>query len=129
MELHERLGGAERVRFLTHEGVRFLLSDLSGLDAEDLRRELERARAIIHGEPADSLLVLVNVRGIPYSLENVALLRHAAVQNRPYVRARAVIGLPEVARLSFRVVAHASGRRMEAFESLDDALRWLTDQA
>lgn len=128
METQEHLAGASRIRFIEHQGVRILVSDLSGLDGAALREELERASEFIQREPFDSLLVLVSVRGIPYSLENVALLRNAVMRNRPYVRARAVIGLPEIARFSFRTIAHASRRKMEAFESTEAALGWLSDQ-
>jgi hypothetical protein len=129
METHEHFAGASRIRFSEHLGVRILSSDLSRLDGAELRQELETASALIQHQPFDSLLVLVNVRGIPYSLENVALLRHATMRNRPYVRARAVIGLPEIARFSFRAIAHASGRKMEAFETAEAALDWLVQQA
>ena len=70
----------------------------------------------------------MNLTGIPYTLENVAVLREFALLNRPYVRARAVIGLPEVARLSFRAVAHVSGRRIEAFDDVAAARDWLVGQ-
>ena len=119
----------ERIRYFEHQGVRLLLADLSGLEeTEALRRELQRAHEIVRREPPESLRVLVNLTGIPYTLGSVAVLREYALRNRPYVRARAVVGLPEVARLSFRAVAHVSGRKMETFDDVATASDWLVGQ-
>lgn len=119
----------ERVRFVEHRGVRILLADFSGLQGpEALHRELERARKLVQQQPPESLLILVNLEGVPYTLESVGLLRKFALLNRPYVKARAVIGLAEVARLSFRAVAYVSGRKMEAFDDEEVARSWLISQ-
>jgi hypothetical protein len=87
------------------------------------------ATGVIQTYPLNSLLLLVNLGGVPYTLENVAVLRRATVANAPYVKARAVIGLPAIADLSFQAVARISGTRMRSFPDRESALDWLVAQA
>lgn len=109
--------------------MRILVSDFSGIqDSAVLRREVEKAKRLIAGEPPDSVLTLLLFEGVPYSLENVQILRDAAVQNRKWVRARAAVGIPEMATFSIRVIAQASGRRLESFSTVEEALDWLAQQ-
>lgn len=116
----------DRVRFVDHEGVRILHADYSGIrTTEELRAVVERATEMIRVEPPRSVLVLVNLSGVPYNLDNLAVLRDAVEANRPYVRARAVYGLPSIAQLSFGAMARLSGRRMERFRDAESAVTWL----
>lgn len=120
----------ERIRFVEHRGVRILCANYSGLrTAEELERVLEEAAAEIHAHPRGSLLILADLRELPYTLENVKLLRDAAVRNSPYVRARAVVGLPDIAQLSFRAVSKLTGRALESFATSEQAMDWLVEQA
>ena len=116
----------QRVRFVDHDGVRILHADYSGIrTTEELREWVDRASELIRECPPRSALVLVNLEGVPYNLENLAVLREAVQTNRPYVLARAVYGLPSIAQLSFGAMARVSGRRMERFRDADSAIRWL----
>ena len=129
LELEPLRGDGDRVRFSTIRGQRVLISDFSGItESAVLRREVEKAKRILADEPEDSVLVLVDISGVPYSLENVQILKDAALYNRRFVRARAVLGVPEIARFSFRAVGQASGRKLESFETVDEALDWLLEQ-
>lgn len=119
----------ERARFVERNGISILLLDFTGLDGEELRAEVDRASVMVRERARDSVLTLLLIGGVPYTLQNVKTLRDAAVQNSPFVRARAVVGLPEIAHLSFRAIAHLTGRKLESFEDAESAMRWLVEQA
>lgn len=117
------------IQFMEHCGIRILRADYSGLSADALRHAVTEASALLLAEPPGSVLVLVNVQGVPYTLENVGILRGAAVRNKPFVKARAVVGLSPLASFSYKALAHASGRPMESFESEAEALAWLVQRS
>ena len=52
-----------------------------------------------------------------------------AVTNAPYVRARAVVGLPGFVAPVVREVARFSGRPIEMFEERGPAMDWLAERA
>ena len=119
---------SDRIRFVEHDGVRILHADYSGLrTTEELRAVVQHATELISTEPPRSVLVLVNLSGVPYNLDNLGVLRDAVDANRPFVRARAVYGLPSIAQLSFGAMARLSGRRMERFRDAEEAVTWLRE--
>lgn len=119
----------ERARFITYQGKRILLVDLSGIqELEQAAAEAERASRLIRAEPSDSLLVLVDLTGVPYSLRAVRVLGEVAAANSPHVRARAVVGLSEMVRPTVRVIEMYTGRPAEAFQDLETAMEWLARQ-
>lgn len=120
----------ERIRFFEYRGVRVLAANFSGItDSQELRIAVDQATALIHAEEPESVLSLVDLSGVPYSMENVAILRRAVVQNKPFVRARAVVGLPPVAHLSYGALAHLSGRPVRSFDDVGSGLEWLSEFA
>lgn len=119
----------ERARFITYQGVRILLADLSGIgELAELAREGERISRIIREEPASSLLLLIDLTGTPYNLRLVRTLGEMAHSNSGHVRARAVVGLPQMARLSVLAIGQYTRRPAEAFPDLETAMEWLVRQ-
>lgn len=119
----------ERVHFIEHAGVRILLTDYRGIDdSEELRREVEGAAVLLRQEPSGSALVLACLEGVPYTLENVGILKEAVIRNRPFVKARAVVGLPRIAFFSYSALARISDRPMASFRTVDEALEWLVER-
>lgn len=120
----------ERTRFVEHQGVRILLSDYSGIeDSRELEDEVGKAIVLVQREPPLSVLVLVKLEGVPYTLENVGILKVAVTRNRPFVKARAVVGLPAIAAFSFSALARLSNRPMASFRTQQEALAWLMEHA
>ena len=126
----ERAGAlARRVQWIEHRGVPILSSDFSGIeDPEELRAlTVHGHEALRHWEP-ESVLVLVRLSGVPYTLENLEILRDSVVRNRHYVRARAVVGIPPIASLSISAFARLTARPLQAFDSAAEAKDWLVEQ-
>lgn len=120
----------ERIRFIEHRAARILYADYSGIESSDeLRATAREASAVIQAQPPKSVRVLVNLKGVPYTLENVSILRNAVDENKPFVRARAVFGLPPIASLSFAAVAQISGANTKSFPDAESAKNWLASEA
>ena len=120
----------ERVSFVTHRGVRILQVDYSGMEElPELLRVADRACRVMEKEEKNSVLVLVDLSQTRYSLRLVRSLGELAVTNAPYVRARAVVGLPGFVAPVVREVARFSGRPIEMFDECEPALDWLVERA
>jgi hypothetical protein len=120
----------DRVTFIEHRGVRILHADFSGIrETPEFQRAIRLATELTHAQPLHSLLILADVTGVEYSLETFAIAQQAVVANRPYVRARAIVGVPRVASVPFDVVAKLSGAPMARFPDLDAAKDWLSEHA
>ena len=119
----------DRVKFVEHRGARILLSDLSGIrDTAELQRAIRIGTELVQAEPPLSVLVLVDVTAVEYTLEAFAILQQSVAVNRPYVRARAVVGLPRAAAVPYGIVAKLSARPMASFDDRETAMDWLVAQ-
>lgn len=119
-----------RVRFIEQRGKRILLIDFSGLQAtEDILAEVETARALVATQPPASLLTLTHVKGARYTPPVMEALKKLAADNKPYVRAAAVVGMEGLHRVLFRAVILFSRRNIEAFDSMNEAREWLATQS
>lgn len=119
----------ERVRFIDHRGIPILFSDLSGSRSTlELQRAVRLGSELVQAQPLRSVLILVDLTGVEYSLEAFAILQQSVVANRPYVRARAIVGLPGAAAVPFQIVARLSESPMARFDTLDEAKEWLISQ-
>ena len=120
----------ERVSFVTHRETRVLVVDYSGLhDVPELLRVADRACRVMEKEEHNSVVVLVDLSQTRYSLRLVRSLGELAVTNAPFVRARAVVGLPGFVAPVVREVARFSGRPIEMFEECEPAMDWLVERA
>ena len=89
----------ERARYQSHEGRRILYVDYSGIrSAEELERAANRATRLVRAEPSRSVLMLLNFSGVPFGLRIIRILGEAAAANADFVRARAIMGIPEMRR-------------------------------
>ena len=119
----------DRVGFIDHRGSRILLSDLSGIrEIAELQRVVRLGGELLRSQPPGSTLVLVDVTDVEYSLESFAVLQQSVAVNRPFVRARAIVGLPSAAALPYQVVEDLSNSPMASFDSRDAAKEWLVAQ-
>jgi hypothetical protein len=118
----------DRVRFIEYQERKILFSDLSGIASiRELQGAVRLGAEFAQTQPLRSLLILVDVTGVEYSLEAFAVVQQSVATIRPYVRARAVVGLPRAAEIPFSFVARIAGSPMARFSDLESAKRWLVE--
>jgi hypothetical protein len=119
----------QRARYVSHNGRRVLYVDYSGIrSVEELESAAQAATCLVQAEPPDSVLALLDLTGVPFGLRIVRMLGEAAAANVDFVKARAVVGLPDAARPAVGAVADFSGRPLEIFADEAAALDWLVQQ-
>jgi hypothetical protein len=119
----------QRARYVSHKGRRILYVDYSGIrTVEELESAARAATNLVQAEPPDSVLALLDLSGVPFGLRIVRMLGEAAAANADFVMARAVVGLPDAARMTVGAVADFSGRPLEVFDDTGAALEWLAEQ-
>ena len=116
----------DRARFIEYRGIPILLSDLSGIqDTQELQRAIRLGGELLQSQPPGSTLVLVDVTDVEYSVESFAVMQQSVATNRPYVRARAIVGLSPVAGVPYDIVAQLSATPMGKFDDRESAMEWL----
>lgn len=119
-----------RARFLSYEDQRILYVDYTDIrSAEELEKAARKATQLVRAEPPNSVLMLLNFTGVPFGLRIIRILGEAAAANAEFVRARAIIGIPESARSTVGAVAEYSGRPLELFREEGAAMEWLAGHA
>jgi hypothetical protein len=119
-----------RTRFIEHEGRRILWMDFSGiLDREEVLRVLQEAKSFVAAQPrARNLLTLVNVADTVFGAQGIKALKDLASHNAPWVLAGAAVGMTTVQHVICRLINTLTGRRLVAFETVEEAKAWLGQQ-
>jgi hypothetical protein len=101
--------------------------DFSGFksDVNALRAEVEAVDREIVKEPADSALLLIDMRNTVASGAAVELFKESAKLTAAHVSRQAVIGVSGFKRFLADVVARFSGQGMRLFDSEAEAMDWL----
>ena len=116
-----------RTKFIEHAGRRIVYMDFSNVqDAGEALRIIEQARLFVAAQPRrKELLTLVNVENSKFDDRIVHALKNLAKHDAPWVLAGAVVGMSALQRVIYRVINTFSGRRLAAFETVEEAKAWL----
>ena len=116
----------ERVRWIEHQGARILYYDWSNVLDTDAAVELVRASAgAMDREPPGSVLALTNVEGSRFNKKVLDAALELMNGNKPYVKASAMVGLNALMRAALGALSKLSGRKLQAFGTVDEAKAWL----
>lgn len=116
-------------QFIEYKGKQIAFLDFSGVEetAEALER-IEEARQFIADQPERSVLTLTYVQGSTFNATISSAIKDLAEHNRPYVVAGAVVGVNALTRVVLNTIVHLTGRKLVAFDDLDQAKDWLIEQ-
>jgi len=119
-----------RTQFIEHAGRRIVYLNFAGVDdVEEGLRVIEQARLFVAAQPKQkNLLTLVNVEKSKFDDRIVQALKQLAKHDQPWVMAGAVVGMSPLQRVIYRVINAFSGRRLAAFETVEEAKAWLVRQ-
>ena len=120
----------QRTRFIEHAGRSLLLMDFSNLwRVDEKAAAIDEARRFVGSQPKGRrLLVLVNVADSAFDDRILTKLKELAVHDEPWVLASAVVGLRGLQKVVHQIVSTFSGRKLAAFDSLEEAKNWLVEQ-
>jgi len=82
----------DRIRFITHQGKRILLVDLTNCSAGDVMKIAVQAQRIVTAQLRNSTLILSDLTGVQFSRDAVTRIKEVAVFDRPYVKRAAIVG-------------------------------------
>lgn len=118
-----------RTTFVEHEGKQICFLDFSNIQEErEALDAIAEARRIVTGQPAGSVRTLTYVAHARFTREVVTALKELTTANKPYVKAGAVVGMSGLQKAIYIAVTQFSGRRLEVFDSVDQAKHWLAAQ-
>ena len=118
-----------RVEFVTHKDQRILILDLS--ETQNVGESVAAVQAaldVIVKEPPKSVRLLTDITHSHYTAEGVDVLKRFSKTVTPYMKASASVGVLGIRRIIVRSLMALSGRRIEMFDSRQDALDWLARQ-
>lgn len=117
--------------FMTHKGTQIVLLDFSGMqDPAAALAVVADTRRFVQSLPADgSALTCTDITDTRYDRRTVEAFKEMTQSNRPHVKAAAVVNRSAIHRAAISMVALFSRRKLEVFETRDQALDWLVAQA
>ena len=104
---------------------KIVVIDLSGAKLHEMVRVLQDARGMIRSEPPESVLTLTDVTGAHPTPAITRMLKEFVRDNRPYVKAEAVVGMSALMKPIYDAVMLFSNRKIPAFSTREEALQWL----
>jgi hypothetical protein len=117
--------GSQRVRFTEHKGRRILLLDFSGAELELVRAVAAECLHLMAQEPANSVLSLVEVEGIPFNTESLKVGAELTDMVQPYALRTALSGVTGFRSFMLQAIADAARRPIRLFKDRSSALEWL----
>lgn len=119
----------QRFTWTEHKGTRILFGDFSGVTrADELTVAIEEGKRVVLGQPPKSLLSLLDVEGLRFTVETARLLKEGMAQNTPFVKATAIIGLSGLQKVLFQTIRRIRPGTLESFSTREEALDWLVTQ-
>jgi hypothetical protein len=109
-------------------GKELVYLDFSGCTSATLPPLIEEAKRLIAARPEKSVCVLTNVIGTELSRTTSQIIKDFATQNKPYVKASAVIGVEGLKKIIYNAVQAVSGRHISSFDTMEQAKDWLAAQ-
>jgi hypothetical protein len=119
----------DRIQWVDHRGVKILVLDFSNLKpGSDAKTLVQEAKAVIHGEPRESVRTLFDATNSHYDQDILETLKQFAASNKPYVKAAAAVGIKGLLGIGLTVVNRFSGRNLKPFSNREEAMDWLVQQ-
>ena len=115
----------ERIRFISHEGHRVLLVDLTGCNATEVATTVDQVPKFLAAEPPGSTLILGDFTGSTLSREALERVKIAAAIDRKHVKKSAWVLNGSFPKPLFESVKTFTKRDIRTFDSRDDALSYL----
>src|SRR5437763_16817034 len=114
----------DRVRFITHQGKRILLVDLTNCSAKDVMKVMAEVQRIVTAQPRESTLTLGDLTGAQFSRDAITRMKEVAVFDRPYVRRAASVGAESLPKLFYEGLTTFSRREFPTLKTRQEDWYW-----
>lgn len=121
----------DRVTNIIHKYKQVVSIDFSNLTSynmPEILKVVEQAKKIIRGNPPNSVLTLTDFEGMFFNKEILDLMIQYVAENKPYVKASAIIGAGGLRKIAVNSAEKFSMRDLHIFDSKQEALDWLAEQ-
>lgn len=115
-------------RFEQHDGRTIVVVDYRETDRATLMERVRVVRNFIMSQPLGSVLQLTYVHDDPYPTVWMQAIIEAVREQKPHMRASAVVGLRRLKPV-VNAVNRIAGRRIRVFDDVDSALLWLLGES
>ncbi|HUJ25664.1 MAG TPA: hypothetical protein VLW85_06585 [Myxococcales bacterium] len=125
------MADSDRTRFIEHAGQRILLQDFSFCDDKhEALRQIAAAKDFVARQnlAPGSLRILTLTQESRFDSEIIDAIKDLAMHHKPYAIAGAVVGLSPIQRVMYRMINTFTGRRLAAFDDVEEAKAWLVRQ-
>lgn len=119
---------SDHYRFEEHEGRRIVIVDYRETERATLLERVRVVRDFIMSQPLGSVLQLTLVHDDPYPTVWMHAIIEAVREQKPFMRASAVVGLRRLKPV-VNAVNRLAGRKIRVFDDQETAIRWLLDEA
>ncbi|MGK0289923.1 MAG: hypothetical protein ACI86H_001372 [bacterium] len=119
----------KRVYFENYKNVRILILNFSnGNSVQEILDTVKQGMKVIQSEPLNSVRVLSQLTGVRFNTDVFHALKQLTIQDKPFVKASAVVGLSNFQSILVDTVENASQRKFAVFKNDPEARDWLLKQ-
>jgi hypothetical protein len=118
-----------RSKIITHQGREILYQDFSGLrTADEVNAVITESRKYFHSQPLGTAMSLANIEEMHFNNQIKDLFMNFVKENKPYMKASAIIGVTGLKQIVFNGIMKLTGRDVKSFNNEDQAKKWLISQ-
>lgn len=116
------------VSTVSHKGKQITYFDFCKVNTENYYRVLKDAKIYIKKQPNNSLLTLTDMRVPKYMPTEMKIFNEFVRDNKPYVKAAAIVGIEGIKKILLKIAETFSDRRIHTFDTIEEAEDWLIKQ-
>ena len=119
-----------RSKWIDYNGKKIFFQDFSKLfyNSSAVKDELEEVQKIVKAEPANSVLVLTDMRDTNVGSDLLPAMNAASAVTKAYVRKTAVLGVTGVKRKLADLLTALTGQPLKYFDDEEVAKNWLVTE-
>lgn len=119
-----------RSSWIQHQGKNIFYQDFSKLfyNAAAVKAELEEVQKIVKAEPADSVLILSDLRDTNVGSDLLPIMNAASAATKDHVHKTAVLGVTGVKRTLADLLSTLTGQPLKYFDDIESAKNWLVNE-
>lgn len=119
-----------RSQWIEYQGKKIFYQDFSKLfyNSAAVKAELTEVQEIVKAQPAESVLVLTDLRDTNVGSDLLPAMNAASNATKAYVKKTAVLGVSGVKRKLADLLTAVTGQPLKYFDDIESAKRWLTEE-